>query len=343
MAVAFVTGATGFIGSNLTRTLIEKGYEVKILLRKKAVTKNVQGLPVEIFYGDILDTHSLLKAMKGADYVFHVAALFTFWYPSRDFIYKVNVEGTKNVMECAMKTGVKRVIYTSTALTCGAGKNLYDTVDENHPFNLHHLGDPYTNSKFYAEKLAKEFADKGLDVVIVNPTAPLGMGDVRPTPTGLLFLKFLNGELPGYMEGGGNFVNVKDVAEGHILALEKGKRGEKYILGGENMTLREFLTRVAKIAGISPPRFKIPYPIAWLFALYSEGKALFDKENPPLLTRSVLRGSGYYLYVKCEKASKELGYNPSPIDSGIREEISWFLRNEYIKEKMERYLKLRGF
>jgi dihydroflavonol-4-reductase len=343
MAVAFLTGATGFIGSNLTRALINKGYEIRILLRKKAVTRNVQGLPVEIFYGDILDKDSLLKGMKGADYVFHVAALFTFWYPSRDFIYKVNIEGTKNVMECAMKTGVKRVVYTSTAGTCGAKKNPNELVDEEHPFNLHHLGDPYTNSKFHAEKIVKEFADKGLDVVIVNPTAPLGMGDVRPTPTGLLFLKFLNGEIPGYIEGGANFVNVRDVAEGHILALEKGKRGEKYILGGENMSMKEFLTKVAKIAGISPPRFKIPYPLAWLYALYSEGKALFDKENPPLITRSVLRGSGYYLYVKFEKARKELGYNPSPIDSGIREEISWFLRNGYIKEKMEEYLKLRGF
>jgi dihydroflavonol-4-reductase len=343
MAVVLVTGATGFIGSNVTRALINKGYEVRILLRKKAVTKNVQGLPVEIFYGDILDVESLLKAMKGVDYVFHVAALFTFWYPNTDFIYKVNVEGTKNVMSCAIKTGVKRVVYTSTAGTCGAKTSPQEVVDENHPFNLQHLGDAYLNSKFYAEKVAREFVEKGLDVVIVNPTAPLGMGDVRPTPTGFFFLKFLNGEIPGYLEGGGNFVNVKDVAEGHILALERGKSGEKYILGGVNMTMKDFLTKVAEIAGLPLPRVKIPYPLAWLYALYSEAKALFDRENPPLLTRAILRGTGYYLYVSCEKASKELGYNPSSIESGIRDEISWFLRNGYIKEKMERFLKLKGF
>lgn len=343
MAVVFVTGATGFIGSNLTRALINKGYEVRILLRKRAITKNVEGLPVEVFYGDILDRDSLLKAMKNADYVFHVAALFTFWYPTRDFIYKVNVEGTKNLMECAMKTGVKRVVYTSTAGTCGAKRTPDETVDENHPFNLQTLGDPYTNSKFYAENLVIEFANKGLDVVIVNPTAPVGMGDVKPTPTGLLFLKFLNREIPGYIEGGGNFVNVKDVAEGHILALERGRKGEKYILGGENLTMKEFLTRIARIAGISPPRFKIPYPVAWIYALYLEWKALFDKEHPPLVTRSVLKGAGYYLFVKCEKAMRELNYNPSPIDSGIREEISWFLSNGYIRERMEEEIKLKGF
>jgi len=343
MAVVLVTGATGFIGSNVTRALINKGYEVRILLRKKAVTKNVQGLPVEIFYGDILDSNSLLKAMKGVDYVFHVAALFTFWYPNRDFIYKVNVEGTKNVMTCALRTGVKRVIHTSTAGTCGAKITPGEVVDETHPFNLQHIGDPYLNSKFYAEKVVREFVEKGLDVVIVNPTTPLGMGDVKPTPTGFFFLKFLNGEIRGYLGGGGNFVNVKDVAEGHILALEKGKSGERYILGGVNMTMKDFFTKVAEIAGLPPPVLKIPYPFAWLYALYSEAKALFDRENPPFLTRSFLKATGYYLYVTHEKASKELGYIPSSIESGIREEISWFLKNGYIKENMERFLKLKGF
>ena len=330
--MVLVTGGTGFIGSHVVRELILRNMRVRVLLRKKAVTKNIQGLPIEVAYGDLLHLDSLRSALRGVKHVFHVAALFSFWPARKDFIFKVNVDGTRNLMEAAMQEGVNRVIYTSTVAAIGATRDPSSPVKEEWEFNLGFTKDPYVLSKKAAEEVVMEYVRKGLDVVIVNPSGAIGPGDIRPTPTGRLLLSFLNGELPGYIHGGGNLADVRDIARGHLLAFERGRPGQRYILGGENLFIHETLHLFSKATGLSAPRLRIPYPVAWLYALYEEVYS-FVFRREPLLTRATLRGSRFYLFCSSEKAEKELGYKRSDLTPAVKEAASWFLRNGYIKQR----------
>lgn len=333
-----VTGATGFIGSNVVKELLKRNYKVRIFLRKKAITKNVEGLNVEVKYGDILDDDSLKRAMEGCDYIIHCASLYSFWYPASDFVYRVNVDGTRNVLKFALQFGVRRVVFTSTAMTHGISYEEGDVRDERSDYNLNEGEDAYVHSKYLAERVCAEYVEKGLDVVIVNPTFPLGEGDIRPSPMGFVFLSFLNGESFGSLKGGANFVNVKDVAVGHILALERGRAGEKYILGGENMRFSEFFDRILITLRLPFKRRSLPSFFGRLKALKEELKTIFRMGSPPL-TLSTYKLWNYFLFYSSDKSIKELTYNPGAVDEGIVEGAKWFLENGYIKKKREHLFK----
>lgn len=338
-----VTGATGFVGSNVVRRVLDRGYKVRALVRNPQFITNLENLNVETVKGDLLDKESLKRSMRGCRFVFHVAAMFVLWHRDPDVIYKVNVEGTRNVLESAYEQGIERVVYTSTVATCGVVEDERDAVDETHSFNLQYTEDHYTISKYKAERVVMEFVEKGLDVVIVNPTVPVGAGDIRPTPTGMLILKFLNGEIPCYIDSGANFVNVKDVAEGHVLALLRGKRGERYIIGNENLKIKEFFEKLAQISGFSAPHIKLPVSILKVYAFFLESIAKMRPSFTPFITRAVLRASKFYLFANSEKAKGELGYTPSSVEEGIREAILWFLKVGYIKKRTAVKLKEKGF
>lgn len=333
-----VTGATGFIGSNVVKELLKKGYDVRIFLRKKAITKNIEGLNVEVKYGDILDEHSVRKAIEGCEYIVHTASLYTFWYPASDFLYRVNVDGTKNILKFALRLGVKKVVFTSTAITCGVSYSSDDLRNEDSQYNLGEGEDAYTHSKYLAEGICKEYARGGLDVVIVNPSFPIGEGDVRPSPVGFVFLNFLNGSWVGFLKGGANFVNVKDVAAAHVLAIEKGRKGEKYILGGENMLFADFFDRVLVTLRLSAKKWPLPSFIGRLKALGEELKTIF-KMNSPHLTLSTYRLWNRFLYYSSDKSIRELDYSPGPLEEGIIEGARWFLEHGYIKKKRKNLLK----
>jgi len=263
MKRCLVTGANGFVGANVIRALIENGYNPIAFVRPNTNLENLKGLEIEIREGDLRDRDSVSKAMRGINYVFHVGATYLFWAKNTDLFYETNIKGTLNVIEEALKAGVERIVYTSTTGAIGLSRDsnpIDETALENPPkwyFDPWNLGDHYARSKILAQKEVIRKIKEGADIVIVCPSAPIGWGDYKPTPTGLLILKFLNREIPFYSDVGFSFVNVKDVARGHVLALEKGKKGEIYILGGHNIFLSEFFDILSRITGLRKP-LKLP-------------------------------------------------------------------------------------
>ncbi len=320
---AFVTGATGFVGSNIVKRLLKSGYEVGVLVRKNSDLSNIKGLDCKIHYGDLRDYKSLFDALKGYDFLFHVAADYRLWVPRPEEIYANNVEGTKNIMNAALEADIKRVVYTSSVATLGLNPD-GTPADEETPVTLDDMIGHYKKSKFLAEEEVKRLVkESGLDAVIVNPSTPVGPGDIKPTPTGRMILEAAQGKMPAYVDTGLNIVHVDDVAEGHILALKKGTTGRRYILGGENMTLKEIFTEIARISGKRPPRIKLPHnliiPVAYIAEAISR---ITGKE--PMVNVDGVKLAKKRMFFTSKRAIKELGYNPRPAKEALRDAVNWF-------------------
>jgi len=326
---ALVTGATGFMGSSIVRELLKDGVEVKVLVRENSDTRNIDGLDVERAYGDIRDGESVKAALKGCDTFYQTAALYAFWAPDSKVFYDINVEGTKAALNAALVLGLQRVVYTSTAGTIGSHGS--DTpANEYAEFNLWDTGDHYLRSKYLGEVEAKKICEKGLPLVIVNPSGPVGVRDIKPTPTGKMILNVLNRNMPGYIDGGINLVDVEDVARGHILAAQKGRIGERYILSNENMSVADFFRLIGEVSGLEPPKLKIPYPLAIMLG-YGYQLVSSITKKPPVLTAPVVRAGSKYIYVDSSKAIDELGFPQTPIRTSIEKAVNWFRENGYVK------------
>jgi dihydroflavonol-4-reductase len=313
-----VTGASGFVGWHVARLLIERGHRVRALVR---ASSSVPELEVERVTGDLRDPASLERAVSGCGLVFHVAADYRLWSKNPGELYRSNVEGTRNMLLAAQAAGVERFVYTSTVGCIGIPAR--GVGDESLLVSLTQMTGAYKRSKFLAEQAALEFADKGFPVVIVNPTAPMGDHDFKPTPTGQIVLDFLNGALPMFIDTGLNIVSVRDVAMGHLLACEKGKVGERYILGSENMTLGKILGELAKITGAKPPSFQLPYFVAWSAGFATTAWANFTG-TPPRVPLEAVRMAKTKMWVSHEKASRELGYSPEPALKALANAAAWF-------------------
>jgi len=326
---ALVTGATGFIGGNLVRELLRQAYQVRALVRKGSNQRNIEGLDVDIVLGELRDRPSLEKALEGCDVLFHVAAAYTFWSPHPEVIYETNVRGTENILRVARDKGIKKVIYTSTESTIGIADGCLGT--EEMETSLDYLPGHYKKSKYLAEKLALKMCQKGLPLVIVNPTMPLGPWDIKPTPTGQVIIDYLNGRMPACVNTGLNVVDVEDVARGHILALEKGRIGERYILGNKNLTLREIFTILEQLTGIKAPRFDIPLWLALSAAHVDElisGKVF---RHPPRIALEAVRAAGKFRHFDCSKAVSELGFPQTPVEESFDKAVTWFKQNGYVR------------
>jgi len=323
-----LTGATGFVGANVARALQATGHDVRALVRPQSNTMAIDGTGIEVSRGDILDRGSVAPAMEGRDAVVHCAALYTFWERDPQLFYKTNVEGSRIVMEEAAKANVRCIVYTSSTAVLGRPRNgLADESTEPRP---HELTGHYQKSKYMAENAVMQMASQGLPVVVVNPSVPVGPWDVKPTPTGRIVLNFLNRSMFGYMNVGFNLVDVEDVAVGHVLALEKGKPGERYILGNRNMTLREVLNTLAQITGTRAPRLKLPYTLILGLAYvdkWVEGGLL---RRPPSIPLEGIKEVRRPVWVDCRKAVEELGLPQSPIETALEKAIRWFRDHHYV-------------
>ncbi|MGA2148338.1 MAG: hopanoid-associated sugar epimerase [Bryobacteraceae bacterium] len=314
-----VTGASGFLGWHVARALVERGYRVRALVRPGS---RVRELAVETVTGDLREADTLEAAVAGCEVVFHVAADYRLWAKDASGIYRSNVGGTRNLLAAAKRAGVRRVVYTSTVGTIGIPRG-GQLGDEQTPVSIDQMAGDYKRSKFQAEQVALDFARGGLDVVIVNPTAPIGDHDVKPTPTGRIVLDFLLGRMPAFIDTGLNVVDARDVAEGHLLALERGRTGERYILGSENLTLAQILERLAKIAGRKPPRFRLPYAVAYCAGVCSTAWAEVTG-RPPRVPIEAVRMARKRMWVSDAKARRELGWNPAPAETALERAVEWF-------------------
>jgi len=331
MSKAFVTGGTGFIGSSVVRTLLERNVGVRALCRVGSDRSNLEGLDIELIEGDLVDVDSLRRGMAGCELVFHVGALYSFWVRPRRRIYDVNVEGTRAVFDAAKKAGVERVVYTSSVAALGR-RDDGTPADETTETSLDQVVGDYKKSKYLAEQVALERA-KELPIVIVNPSFPVGPRDLKPTPTGRTILDFLNRRMPAYVETGMNVVDVEDVALGHWLAAEKGRIGERYILGGENVTMKGMLDLLSDVSGLPAPRFRIPYrPILALSYLNAGFCRIFPKITPRM-TPETIRMSSHHMYFDPSKAVGELGFPQTPARDALAKAVAWFRENGYVRHR----------
>jgi dihydroflavonol-4-reductase len=324
----FVTGATGFLGSHVARQLLSRGAELRLLVRPTSRLDNIVDLPAERVVGDLRDSESLKRGMSGCEFVFHVAADYRLWTRNGQELYDSNVEGTRNVLAAARDSGVRRVVYTSSVATMGFGNNGRLT-DEKTPVTLSNMIGDYKRSKFMAEQLVIEAGRGGQNVVIVNPTTPIGECDIKPTPTGRIVVDFLRRKFPAYVDTGLNLVDVADCALGHLLAMEKAVPGERYILGGENLTLKQILDKLAAITGLPSPKLKLPYAVAYATGVVDtvvSGKIL---KREPRVTLDAVRMGRKKMFVTSAKAERELGWNPGPVDGALRRAVEWFQANGY--------------
>jgi dihydroflavonol-4-reductase len=325
---AFVTGATGFVGSHVARVLAEKGVDLRLLVRSSSNLKNIEGLNAERVIGDLRDPDSLEKAMSGCDALFHVAADYRLWVRDPDEMYKANVEGTRVLLKAAKKCGVRRVVYTSSVATMGFTSNGH-LADENSPVSLDSMIGPYKRSKFMAEQVAMEAGRKEMDVVTVNPTTPVGDHDIKPTPTGRIVVDFLKKKFPAYVDTGLNLVDVDECARGHVEAFEKGKSGERYILGGENLTLKQILDKLAAITGLPSPTIRVPYVVALATGVVDEVFTGRIMGKEPRATIDAVRMGRKKMFVTSAKAERELGWKQVPVDNALRHAVDWFKANGY--------------
>ncbi len=325
-----LTGATGFVGAAILRRLAKEDVYVRVLIRDSSNRSNISGYDPEIFIGDLRDKSSLLKAMDDCDVLIHTAAEYRLWSKNPEEMIEANVTGTANILEAAADSTVSKVVYTSSV--AALGKSADSTpVTETTPSQLADKIGTYKRSKFLAEEEALTICrERGLPLVIVNPSAPIGPGDIKPTPTGRMVVEAAKGKVPAYVDSGLNVVHVDDVAEGHWLALQKGKPGEKYILGGENLSLLQILTLVTNAANVRPPRFKIPHNVILPIAYASEFWARWITHKEPFTTVDGVRMSKTPMYFSSEKAKNELGYSPRPVQSAFEESVAWFRNNGYL-------------
>jgi dihydroflavonol-4-reductase len=324
----FVTGATGFLGSHVARRLLSQGAELRLLVRPTSRIDNIADLAAERIVGDLRDSESLKRGMSGCEFVFHVAADYRLWSRNGQELYDSNVEGTRNILAAARDSGVRRVICTSSVATMGFGNNGRLT-DEKTPVTLSNMIGDYKRSKFMAEQLVIEAGRGGQNVVVVNPTTPVGERDIKPTPTGRIVVDFLRRKFPAYVDTGLNLVDVTDCARGHLLAMEKAVPGERYILGGENLTLKQILDKLASITGLSSPKLKLPYAMAYATGVVDtvvSGKIL---KREPRVTLDAVRMGRKKMFITSAKAERELGWNPGPVDGALRRAVEWFQANGY--------------
>ena len=327
--LCLVTGATGFVGAAVARALLAQGLPVRVLARPNSDRRNLAGLDVEIAEGSLEDTLSLARAVAGCRYLFHVAADYRLWVPDPAAMFRANVDGTRELMLAALATGVDRIVYTSSVATLGLVAG--GVADEATPSGIGDMIGPYKQSKFTAEAAVQALiAERGLPAVIVNPSTPVGPGDIKPTPTGRIIVETAKGKMPGYVDTGLNLVHVDDVAAGELLAAERGVVGERYILGGENLTLAEVLGAITQAVGRRPPSLKIPYAMILPIAAGAEMMARLTGREP-FTTLDGVRMSRKKMYFSSARAMRELGYAPRPAREAIADAVTWFETNGYLR------------
>jgi len=324
-----VTGATGFVGAAVARFLLARGRRVRVLVRAVSDRRNIDGLDVEVFEGDLTDRRSLSAAADGCDGVFHVAADYRLWAPDPAPMFAANVDGSRAVIRAGMDAGVRRIVYTSSVAVLGIHKD-GTPANEDSPVGFGDMIGPYKQSKFRAEEAVKQLiAEAGAPVVIVNPSTPIGPGDVKPTPTGRMIVEAAAGRMPAFVDTGLNVVHVDDVAEGHWLAFEKGTIGERYILGGEDMALADILAEIARLTGRRPPAMRLPHnlivPVAWFAESWDRIAG-----GEPFVTLDGIRMARKRMYFSSDKARKDLGYAPRPSGEALADAVAWFRDNGYL-------------
>jgi dihydroflavonol-4-reductase len=326
----FVTGATGFVGSHVARELAARGAEMRLLVRTTSNLANLEGLNAETATGDLLQPESLRSAIRGCDAVMHVAADYRLWVRDPDTMYRANVDGTRALLRIAREESVPRCVYTSSVATMGF-KTDGTIVDESTPVSLADMVGHYKRSKFLAEQAAIEAAQGGQSVLILNPTTPIGSGDVKPTPTGRIVVDFLNKKFPAYVDTGLNLVDVREVARTHVDALEPslGRPGERYILGGENLTLKQILDKMSAITGLPSPSMKVPHTVAMIFALFDETITGKIRGKEPRATVEAVRMGKKMMFASSAKAERVLGFRVVPVYQALRAAIDWFRAHGY--------------
>jgi dihydroflavonol-4-reductase len=324
-----VTGASGFVGSAVARIARERGFDVRVVIRKTSSRTNLEGLDAEVVIGDMRDESSMRAAMKGVRYLLHVAADYRIWARDPGEIERANLQGTEATMRAALAEGIERIVYTSSVATLKVSPS-GDIVDETSPAQAHQTIGAYKRSKVLAERAVERMvANDGLPAVIVNPSTPIGPRDVKPTPTGRIIVEAATGKIPAFVDTGLNLVHVDDVANGHLLALERGVIGERYILGGENLSLQQMLADIAGLAGRKPPTIKLPRGPLYPLALGAELYAKFSGKEP-FVTVDGLRMSKNKMYFTSAKAERELGYRARPYGEGLSHALDWFRANGYL-------------
>jgi dihydroflavonol-4-reductase len=328
MMKSLVTGGTGFVGANVVRTLLQRGTEVRALVRPRSDTRNLDSLDVELVAGDLRDRGSLEAAIEGCDIVYHVAAMYALWTPNPQEIYDSNVTGTVNLLEAAGVTRVQKIVYTSSVATIGLPKDGTPGTEEI-PLQPEDMVSDYKRSKYLAEQEVLKHAQRGLPVVIVNPSFPVGPWDVKPTPSGQIIVNFLRGKIPAYVNTGLNVVDVQDVAIGHVLAAEKGRVGERYILGHANLTLLQVFQLLEQVSGVKAPRIRIPYSFAYLSACVSEFAARTITHKAPFVTLAGVKLSRKQMFFDASKAVRELGFPQTPAAEALSKAVQWFRAHGY--------------
>ena len=328
--VCLVTGASGFLGSHLARLLVQHGEQVRVLVRPRSQTRALAGLPVERVGGDLRDASSLVAAVQGVRRVFHLAADYRLWTPKPQEIYDSNVAGTRHLLAAARRAGVEKFVYTSSVATLAVPRG-DDLSDERTQARLEEMIGHYKRSKYLAEQEVLAASRDGLPVVVVNPTAPVGPGDWKPTPTGRIILDFLNGRMPAYVETGLNLVPVESVAAGHVLAAERGRIGERYILGGRNMMLKEIFAVLSSISGRPSPRIRLPLALA-LVAGYADSFASRLLGREPRVPLEGVRMARHKMFVNSSKAEVELGFRAGSIEAALERAVRWYSENNYLKQ-----------
>ena len=323
-----VTGSTGFIGAAVTRHLLARGLDVRVLVRPASDMGNLQGLPVERSPGELRDPGSLRRALSGCRQLYHVAAHYALWASDPQIFYDINVTGTRHLMEAAREAGVERIVYTSTigaiGLPAGGGLGTEET-----PVSVHQMTGHYKRSKFLAEQEVQKLAHEGLPVIIVNPSAPVGARDIKPTPTGQIIVDFMKRRMKAYIETGMNLVDVDDVAQGHLLAMEKGRLGERYILGNRNLSLYEVFVTLSRLTGIAAPRVKLPRASILPLAYANQWLSDYVTHRPPRIPLEGVKMAKYVMHYNSAKAIRELGLSQTPVESALEQAVRWFKDHKY--------------
>jgi dihydroflavonol-4-reductase len=328
-SICLVTGATGFVGSAIVRALIARGQAVRVLARPGSDRRNLAGLDVELAEGSLEDAASLRRAVAGCDRLYHAAADYRLWVPDEAAMMRANVDGTRALMQAALAEGVGRIVYTSSVATLGHAPG--GVSDETTPSTVADMVGPYKRSKFLAEaEVRRMAAEEALPVVIVNPSTPIGPGDVKPTPTGRMIVEAASGRMPAYIDTGLNLVHVEDVAQGHLLAMDKGRIGERYILGGEDLPLAEILARIARLTGRRPPSVRLPRLPLFPLAVAAEAWSRLTGAEP-FVTVDGLRMARWRMFFSSAKAEAELGYRHRPADLALADAVAWFRANGQVR------------
>jgi dihydroflavonol-4-reductase len=332
-----VTGAAGFLGSHVARQLVARGETVRVLMRPSSNNRAISDLSLEYVTGDLRDAASLERAMKDVKRVFHVAADYRLWARKPQEIYDSNVGGTKNVLAAAKNAGVEQLVYTSTVATIAVDRpNLPNEATD---ARLEEMIGHYKRSKWMAEQEVLQAAKEGLPAIVAMPTTPLGPWDWKPTPTGKIILDFLNGKMPGYVETGLNFVGAEECAAGHLLVAEKGKAGERYLLGAENLTLKELLEMIAEITGLSAPGMKIPHTVALGVAYVDTAFSRLLGKEPQIPVEGV-KIAQHKMFVDCSRAKHELGFAPGPVVAALQRAVRWYQANGYVKPRRAKKMRV---